>query len=57
MRYVLMGILALSVLIQSDATDRTASNAITLLQFGLFFALPFTHQATPHKRRNPPAPP
>ena len=50
-RSALISLLVVSVLASPDATAHGASEALTVVQFLLLFALPFTHQPRTHTRR------
>jgi hypothetical protein len=50
MRPILLALLVVSIIAQTDATTRDASNAITMLQAILLFSLPFTHSPTKEER-------
>jgi hypothetical protein len=50
MRPIILALLVVSIIAQTDATTKDASNAITMLQALLLFSLPFTHSSTKEKR-------
>jgi hypothetical protein len=54
MRPILLALLVVSIIAQTDATTEDASNAITMLQALLLFALPFTHSPTKEERNTHP---